>query len=179
MTHGVLGLSGEERDLIHSTHPLKENLTLGHWESLQVYNMQSSRLRSWVGGSSLPSVYLELRCHQDVPVGSGPPPGEGAMFRTRPMRGRGWGWASPGAAGHCGGHGGGGGVTEGRAQCQEGPYGEEVSDQFPHAQEQSPATTCPLGLCWTSGGCQMVPKLPLGHPTSLNWVGPAPWGPAG
>lgn len=88
MTHGTLGLPGEERDRIHSPHPLKENLTLGHWESLQVYNTQSSRLRSWVGGSSLPSVYPGLRCHQDVPVGSGPPPGEGAMFRTRPVRGR-------------------------------------------------------------------------------------------
>lgn len=52
-----------------------------------------------------------------------------------------------------------GGVTEGRAQCQEGPYGKEASDLFPDAQEQSPATTCSLGLL---RGCKMVPKLPSG-----------------
>lgn len=133
MTRSVRGLPEEEADPRHSPHHLKEKLTSDHWASLQMHNMQSSCLRSRVRGSTLPSVHLGLRPHQNVPGASAPPPGKGAVFGTRPVRGR----ARPPvwAAGNCGGHGG---VTEARAQCQGARYGlgGEVSSWVPGGRAQ-------------------------------------------
>lgn len=79
---------GEEGGSRHPTHFLKENLMSDHWESLQIYNRQSSHLRSQAGGSDLSSVHPGCRSHKDVLGGLGPLPG-GAVIRSRPVRGRG------------------------------------------------------------------------------------------
>lgn len=167
-------MSGEERDPRHLTHHLKANLTSDHWKSLQMYNIQSFCMRSWVGGKHLPSIHLGLRSHQDIQGSSGPTPGCGAAFRTRPVRGGG----GTGPAQQCGKFQGSrelrrswwglGGVTEGCAQYQEGPYEEESSDLFLGAQEQIREITRSSRLL---GGYKMLPKLPSGPSNSWSKVG--------